>query len=75
MKPVSTKLDIEKCVQNAHSHFDLILMAAARAREISKQESILAKQGVKPTIRALYEIEHGQVGRELLRKVGARRGK
>lgn len=72
MKPLTNDLDIQKCTKLAGNKFDLILMAAVRAREISKsnRDYIVGKH--KYTVSALDDIQQGRVGRELLRKVAKR---
>ena len=56
-------LDIEKCVEGAGgSRFNLVLIAAARAREIKRQHSHSDKrEHVHSIITALSEIEAGTV--------------
>ena len=69
MKLVTNKLDIEKCVKNVGNKFDLILIAAARTREITRKKIV---GDHKPTVQALIDAEQGLVGREMLRRVRAR---
>jgi len=64
-------IDTEKCVRNVGlGRFDLVLIATARAREISRQrkasESI---EHINPGVSALLEIQEGKIGIEYLRKV------
>lgn len=63
-------IDIQKCNKLAGNKFDLILMAAYRAREIPKNKIVLGASSPRPAVQALLDIEHGVVGRELLRRVG-----
>lgn len=69
-------IDFDRCVKVAENNrFDLVLMAAIRARELSKANRSLGSEHTKHTVSALEDIQHGLVGKELLRKVGQRRGK
>jgi DNA-directed RNA polymerase omega subunit len=64
------EVDTERCVDNAGSRYDLILMAAARSREISRhhKESENASHAY-PVVTALLELQAGKYGREYLGKV------
>jgi DNA-directed RNA polymerase omega subunit len=75
-KTYSKDLDIQKIVNNVGgSRFELILIAATRAREISNTRNIAnrnnpaVKYDTKITTEALKEIEDGKIGREYLMKV------
>jgi DNA-directed RNA polymerase omega subunit len=62
-------IDTDKCVENVGNRFDLVLIAAARVRELRRGH---AKQVIgvnSPTITALQEIEKGLVGREYLKRI------
>lgn len=64
-------LDIEACVENAGGNrFDLVLIAAARAREIARQHkaSELGTQ-VNAPVSALLDVQDKLVGVEYLKKV------
>jgi len=64
-------VDTEKCVANVGNRFDLVLIAAVRAREL-KQGRGNRKMVTSPNsyiVSALQEIEAGHIGREYLRKV------
>lgn len=65
------EIDVERCVENAGSNrFDMILMTAARAREISKRDRE-TDPSIKsyPVVTALLELQKKQFGREYLKKV------
>jgi DNA-directed RNA polymerase omega subunit len=65
-------IDTEKCVANVGgSRFDLVLIAAARSREIKRQHASSDKrEHVHSIITALAEIQEGKVnGVDYLRKV------
>ncbi|NDA79062.1 MAG: DNA-directed RNA polymerase subunit omega [Actinobacteria bacterium] len=50
--------------------FDMVLIAAARARELRRgKRSLLIEDTATPTVTALQEIENGLIGREYLRKL------
>lgn len=75
MKHLINKIDIQRCTKMVDNKFDLVLIAAVRAREISRGLSTKTDPRHKHTVRALEEIQTGQAGRELLRRVGVKRGK
>ena len=69
----ASELDVEKCVANVGgSRFDLILLAAARSREISSKQRDGVAEGQEywsPAMSALLEVQSGMTGREYLKKV------
>ena len=69
MKHIENRLDIQRASAQAGNKFDLILMAAVRAREISRKKIVTPH---KHTVAAIQDIQDGTVGRELLRRVGQR---
>ena len=74
-KPVGlsrgTGIDTQQCVENVGGNrFNLVLIAAARAREIKRQHRESDKrEHVYSNITALEDIESGKVGIEYLKKV------
>jgi len=74
-KPVGlsrgTAIDTEKCVENAGGNrFDLVLIAAARAREIKRHNRESDKrEHVHSNITALEDIQSGKVGKEYLKRI------
>jgi len=65
-------VDTEQCVENVGNKFDLVLIAAARARELKRQnrDNPFAKFAqVHTNVTALLEIQEGKIGREYLKKV------
>ena len=65
-------IDNQKCVENIGNKFDLVLVAAARAREIKRQhrENPHATfDQIHTNVTALLEVQEGKVGREYLMKV------
>jgi DNA-directed RNA polymerase subunit omega len=69
MKTVIHNVDTNKCVENVGNRFDLVLIAAQRARELKRGYRKLITGQDGPTVTALQEIEEGLVGRELLRTI------
>lgn len=51
------------------SHFDLILIASLRARELARGAWAKVKSRHGPVVTAVMEIEAGEVGREYLEKL------
>ena len=64
-------LDVEKCVENAGGNrFDLVIMAAARVRELSQQHKHSeSRTHIYPSLTALAEFQEGKIGREYLKRV------
>ena len=62
-------VDTDRCVENIGNRFDLVLVAAQRARELKRGYKKLTDGHDGNIISALKEIEEGHVGQELLRKI------
>ena len=64
-------LDIEKCVANAGGNrFDLVIMAAVRVRELSRQHKHSeSREHIYPALTALAEFQEGKIGREYLKRI------
>jgi DNA-directed RNA polymerase omega subunit len=62
-------IDTDKCVEMVGNRFDLVLIAAARVRELRRGHTKQVSGVNTPTITALQEIEAGLVGREYLKKI------
>lgn len=75
MKLLPNNIDVNLCAERAGNRFDLILMAAVRTRDLNRGGTQLVTGHHKSTVTALEEIQEGRVGRELLRRVGQKRGK
>ena len=62
------RVTVENAVQQVGNRFDLILMAARRARQlqIHGKEPLVAPENDKPTVIALREIEAGLITNELM---------
>ena len=76
----SKDIDVQKCVKNVGGNqFELILIAATRAREIANTRTIAQKNNpqlkypVKTVTAALEEVLEGKIGREYLNKVRSAR--
>ena len=65
------EINLEKCIENAGGNrFDLVLIAAAKAREIARKHKHDEVCGpVNAPVTALLEIEAAKIGKEYLRKV------
>lgn len=65
------QIDTQLCTHNAGGNkFNMILIVAARAREIKRQNRTSLKfEHMHPAVTALLEVQAGQVGVEYLRKV------
>jgi len=61
------RITVEDCLDNIDNLFDLVLVAAKRARRLSNgAEPQVEWENDKPTVVALREIAAGMVGREIL---------
>ena len=61
------RITVEDCLENAESRFDLVLMAARRARQLSLGRAPLVEaENDKPTVIALREIAAGKIDRSVL---------
>ena len=65
------EIDTEKCVENiGGNRFDLVLIASARARELSRRHKAAELQTqMNAPVAALLDVQSGAVGREYLKKV------
>ena len=59
----------EKAANAVGSKFDLILIAAIRARELKNGHSPLVRAGNGVVVTAIREVEEGHIGREYLKKI------
>ena len=63
-------IDTDLCVEMAGNRFDLVIMAAARVRELSRQHKHSESQLHQyPIVTALTEIQEGKIGKEYLKRV------
>jgi DNA-directed RNA polymerase omega subunit len=66
-----TDIDTEQCVENVGGNrFNLVLIAAVRAREIARRHRDAEKTTqVNAPVQALLDIQQGRVGVSYLKKV------
>lgn len=61
------RLTVEGCLDNVENRFQLVLVAAKRARQLVRgSESRLDWENDKPTVVALREIEEGYIDSSIL---------
>ncbi|GAA4494280.1 DNA-directed RNA polymerase subunit omega [Pseudaeromonas paramecii] len=62
------RVTVEDAVKQVGNRFDLVLLAARRARQISVQgkDPLVDEENDKPTVIALREIEEGLISNEFL---------
>jgi len=62
------RITIEDCLhQNVENQFELVLLAAKRARRLANgADALVDWQNDKPTVVALREIAEGKISRDLL---------
>jgi len=65
------RITVDDCLENIPNRFQLTLVAAYRARQISNgSDPLVSMYGLrdKPTVIALREIAAGKVGLEILKR-------
>ncbi len=63
------RVTVEDAVEKVGNRFDLVLLAARRARQISNgSKPLVEEENDKPTVMALREIEEGLISEEFLDK-------
>ena len=63
------RITVEDCLHNVDNLFQLVLLAAQRARRLANgAEPTLPLENDKPTVLALREIAAGNVNAEMLRE-------
>ena len=63
------RITVEDCLQNVDNLFQLVLLAAQRARRLANgAEATLPLENDKPTVLALREIAAGNITAEMLRE-------
>lgn len=61
------RVTVEDCLENVKNRFELVLVAAKRARQIAMGgEPMLPEENDKPTVIALREIAEGLVSSDIL---------
>lgn len=65
------RLTIEDCLQNIDNRYDLVLLAAKRARQLAfGTESLVKEDKDKPAVLALREIAEGLITPENIDQIG-----
>lgn len=62
------RVTVEDCLENVDNRFELVLLAAKRARQLSRGfvESLVPANGDKPTVIALREIAERGIDKSIL---------
>jgi DNA-directed RNA polymerase subunit omega len=61
------RITVEDCLENVDNRFDMVLIAAKRARQLSNGvDPLLPAQNDKPTVIALRELADGLIGQDIL---------
>lgn len=64
---ISDNIDIRICAEKSNAtHFELVLLAAARARELASSHKTTLNYN--PATHALLEAQEGKIGRHYLKK-------
>jgi DNA-directed RNA polymerase omega subunit len=65
-----TTLNNDICVENVGNRFDLVIIAAIRAKELARQHRHSErKEHINAPVTALLEIQEGKIGAEYLKRV------
>ncbi|MCF6179262.1 MAG: DNA-directed RNA polymerase subunit omega [Geopsychrobacter sp.] len=66
------RVTVEDCLEKVNNRFELVLLAAKRARLIANgQEPLVEEENDKPTVLALREIAEGVVNPEVVAEMEA----
>lgn len=61
------RLTVEDCLDNVENRFELVLVAAERARQLAMgAEALVPEDNDKPTVLALREIAENLINKEIL---------
>ena len=64
------EIDTDVCVANIGNRYNLVIVAAHRAKEIKRQhKDSMKREHVHSNITALLEIQTGKIGPEYLKRV------
>jgi len=64
------EINTDVCVANIGNRYDLVLVAATRAKEIKRQhKDSMKREHVHSNITALLEIQTGKIGPEYLKRI------
>jgi DNA-directed RNA polymerase omega subunit len=65
-----TQLNNDICVENVGNRFDLVIVAAIRAKELARQHRHAEQTTqMNAPVTALLEIQEGKIGAEYLKRV------
>jgi DNA-directed RNA polymerase subunit omega len=69
------RVTVEDCLEKIDNRFDLVMVAARRARQLQTggKDPLVPDQKDKPTVLALREVAAGLVGRSILDEVEVRK--
>ena len=61
------RITVEDCLEHVDNRFDMVLIAAKRAHQLSNGvDPLLPAENHKPTVVALRELAEGLIGRDIL---------
>ena len=64
------EIDTDLCVANIGNRYNLVLVAAHRAREIKRQHrDSMKREHVHSNLTALLDVQSGKVGAEYLKRI------
>ena len=64
------RITVQDCLQNVDNLFDMVMIAAKRARRLANgAEPLVERENDKPTVIALREIAAGLINEEILQDV------
>ena len=67
------RITVEDCLEHVENRFDLVLLAARRARQISQgAEPLVPAENDKPTVIALREIAENLVNNSIMDEMEAK---
>jgi DNA-directed RNA polymerase subunit omega len=67
------RITVEDCLEHVENRFDLVLLAARRARQISQgADPLVPAENDKPTVIALREIAENLVNNEIMDEMEAK---
>ncbi len=62
------RITVEDCLKKVPNRFQMVLVAAYRARQLAQGYAPKVEAKDKPAVIALREIAHGDIGLEMLKK-------
>jgi DNA-directed RNA polymerase subunit omega len=68
LEMIMARVTVEDCLENVSNRFELVMVAAKRARQIAVHgdQPLVDWENDKPTVVALREIAAGLIGPEIL---------